>query len=1219
MLTNANANSNGSDLHLMSAWGPTRASIGDLINVSWTVNNDSVVAANGYWYDAVYLSSDAVLDENDTETLYRGAGPLGAKSNYSHDASFSIPYIGNAGQYYLIFSADALGEQAETDESNNDLAVPINLDINGPDLQIISASAPTVASVGSPITVSWTVKNQGVAPASNNWWDVIYLSIDAILDENDFYAGQYFNDAPLSVESSYIRSLSFSIPSISEAGQYNILFSTDDYGCQGETDESNNDLAVPINLDLNGPDLQLVSASAPASASAGSPITVSWTVKNQGVATASYDWYDQIYLSKDSLYDYSDTFVSAFSAADQSPLAASSSYTQTKTISAPSTDTAGQYYLIFLTNSYSEQGETSKANNDLAVPISLDLIGPDLKLISASAPAAASVGSSITVSWTVKNQGVATASNDWYDQIYLSKDSLYDYSDTFVTSFSAADQSPLAAGSSYTLTKTISAPSTDTAGQYYLIIRTNPYSDQGETSKANNDFALPINLDLNAPDLNLVSASAPTAASVGSPITVSWTVKNQGVATANNDWSDQIYLSKDSLYDYSDTFVTSFSAADQSPLAAGSSYTLTKTISAPSTDTAGQYYLIIRTNPYSDQGEISKANNDIALPISLDLNAPDLNLVSASAPAAASVGSPITVSWTVKNQGVATANNDWSDQIYLSKDSLYDYSDTFVTSFSAADQSPLAAGSSYTLTKTISAPSTDTAGQYYLIIRTNPYSDQGEISKANNDIALPISLDLNAPDLKLASASAPAAASAGSPITVSWTVTNQGVAKASNDWFDLIYLSKDSLYDYSDTFVTAFSAADQSPLAAGSSYTQTKTISAPSTDTAGQYYLIFRTNPYSDQGETSKANNDFAVPISLDLKGADPIVTLAVSPSAVAEDGSSNLIYTFSRTGDTSNGLSVYYALGGTATRGIDYTGIAATWTPFRSVSFAAGTASATITVDPTVDSEIESNESIGLSLYPGYGYIIGTTAWVVGTILNDDTVIEHQGNTKLLRRGDGIAFVEPGAGTRQEITVPWGVSATVSDNNEWQMLAADTITGFNQVLWRNNTSSFLHIWNLDANWNLQSTSGADGFNTPKAWELEASFQVDGNRDGIIGAPFTPLEAQGNTKLLKRGDGIAFVETGAGTRQEITVPWGVSATVSDNNEWQMLAAEKIGDTNQVLWRNNNASFLHIWNLDANWNLQSTSGAYGFNTPAAWELETNFQVDGNHDGIIGAPV
>ncbi|MCX5954918.1 MAG: hypothetical protein NTW51_00545 [Cyanobacteria bacterium] len=153
----------------------------------------------------------------------------------------------------------------------------------------------------------------------------------------------------------------------------------------------------------------------------------------------------------------------------------------------------------------------------------------------------------------------------------------------------------------------------------------------------------------------------------------------------------------------------------------------------------------------------------------------------------------------------------------------------------------------------------------------------------------------------------------------------------------------------------------------------------------------------------------------------------------------------------------------------------------------------------------------------------------------------------------------------------------------------------------------------------MQSTSGFDGFNTPAAWALETSFQVDGNKDGIIGNPYSTLEAQGNTKLLRRGDGLAFVETGAGTQQEISAPWGISTTGSDSSEWQMLAAETITGVNQVLWRNNTASFLNVWNLDANWNLQSTSGFDGFNRPAVWALETSFQVDGNKDGIIGAPV
>ena len=135
------------------------------------------------------------------------------------------------------------------------------------------------------------------------------------------------------------------------------------------------------------------------------------------------------------------------------------------------------------------------------------------------------------------------------------------------------------------------------------------------------------------------------------------------------------------------------------------------------------------------------------------------------------------------------------------------------------------------------------------------------------------------------------------------------------------------------------------------------------------------------------------------------------------------------------------------------------------------------------------------------------------GWILNDYYAIEDQGNTKLFSRIDGLAFVETGAGRRQEITSPWG-SPAGNDSTEWQMMAADTIAGVNQILWRNNTSNFLHTWSLDANWTWQSSSGADGFNTPRAWELETNFQVDGNHDGIIGTPYTTLEAVEDDALI---------------------------------------------------------------------------------------------------------
>jgi len=53
-----------------------------------------------------------------------------------------------------------------------------------------------------------------------------------------------------------------------------------------------------------------------------------------------------------------------------------------------------------------------------------------------------------------------------------------------------------------------------------------------------------------------------------------------------------------------------------------------------------------------------------------------------------------------------------------------------------------------------------------------------------------------------------------------------------------------------------------------------------------------------------------------------PSITLAVTPASVTEDGTANLIHTFTRTGPTTSDLTVNYSVGGTATIGTDYTGI---------------------------------------------------------------------------------------------------------------------------------------------------------------------------------------------------------------------------------------------------------------------------------------------------------
>ncbi|MDD1457147.1 VCBS repeat-containing protein, partial [Dolichospermum sp. ST_sed7] len=100
------------------------------------------------------------------------------------------------------------------------------------------------------------------------------------------------------------------------------------------------------------------------------------------------------------------------------------------------------------------------------------------------------------------------------------------------------------------------------------------------------------------------------------------------------------------------------------------------------------------------------------------------------------------------------------------------------------------------------------------------------------------------------------------------------------------------------------------------------------------------------------------------------VVTLAVSPNSVTEDGTANLVYTFTRTGDTTNALNVNYSIAGTANIG-DYTG--ATPGTGKTITFAAGASTTNLTINPTADTVVEGNETVALTLASGTDYIVGT------------------------------------------------------------------------------------------------------------------------------------------------------------------------------------------------------------------------------------------------------
>ena len=158
-----------------------------------------------------------------------------------------------------------------------------------------------------------------------------------------------------------------------------------------------------------------------------------------------------------------------------------------------------------------------------------------------------------------------------------------------------------------------------------------------------------------------------------------------------------------------------------------------------------------------------------------------------------------------------------------------------------------------------------------------------------------------------------------------------------------------------------------------------------------------------------------------------PVVTLAASTRLVREDSNADLVFSFTRTGSTFSSLRVNYSLGGTATPGVDYTGLAAT-PEIKSVMFAAGSATTTVRVTPLNDFVFEQDETVSLRLVNDSGYTVGTIDPVTGTILNEDlpnislripvdTVLEDQGGLQFIFSRDGD--------TSSGLTVSYAVSGS--------------------------------------------------------------------------------------------------------------------------------------------------------------------------------------------------
>ena len=161
---------------------PLTAPPNPTVSIVWGVTNQGAGPALAYKWDALYLSSQPVLDDSATyvSSVFEYSS-LAVGESYWRTNLVQLPLI-QSGQYYLIFKTDYYNEVAESDENNNLLAVPFAFNSTPADLIPVQLLAPAdiTGPPNPPVTVAWQVANQGIGPALNTWRDKLYLSTNAL-------------------------------------------------------------------------------------------------------------------------------------------------------------------------------------------------------------------------------------------------------------------------------------------------------------------------------------------------------------------------------------------------------------------------------------------------------------------------------------------------------------------------------------------------------------------------------------------------------------------------------------------------------------------------------------------------------------------------------------------------------------------------------------------------------------------------------------------------------------------------------------------------------------------------------------------------------------------------------------------------------------------------------------------------------------------------------
>ncbi|WP_071189162.1 Calx-beta domain-containing protein [Trichormus sp. NMC-1] len=350
----------------------------------------------------------------------------------------------------------------------------------------------------------------------------------------------------------------------------------------------------------------------------------------------------------------------------------------------------------------------------------------------------------------------------------------------------------------------------------------------------------------------------------------------------------------------------------------------------------------------------------------------------------------------------------------------------------------------------------------------------------------------------------------------------------------------------------------------------------------GEYFAAVvtgKTLSVSDISRLQTENDKVVVTLAgqaVEIEQSLPVISVGTTPTNAIENSTPG-IFTLTRYSDFSNSITVNYNLSGTAINGTDYSNLSGT------VTFAAGSATATVVVNPLDDNLYEFAESVILSLNTGTTYTVGTNNTATLIIADNELVVNKLADIKYF---GGIDY----APQISSNNVVWQ-----SIDGSYRQIYFYNGTSTIQLTNNNSVSDFSEYYSPEISGNNVVWTGYDGTDSEiYLYNGTSTIQLTNNNRG----DYNP-KISGNNVVWTGYDG---------TDSEIYLYKGTSTIQLTNNSYEDSSPQISG--NNVVWRGDDGTDYEIYLYKGTSTIQLTNNSYEDSSP---QISGNNVVWRSYDG------